>query len=75
MGVELFVSNRGTPAIIWSDNATNFVRAVKELRNNIENWNTINIAAELAHKGIKLEVQSAQITTSRWHLGEAGTYF
>ena len=29
MGVELFVSRRGTPAIIWSDKGTNFVGAEK----------------------------------------------
>ena len=53
MGVERFVSGRGTPAIIWSDVGINFVGAEKELRENIEKWNTINIAVELAHKGIK----------------------
>ena len=53
MGVERFISRRGTPAIVWSDNGTNFVGAEKELRENIEKWNTINIAAEFAHKGIK----------------------
>ena len=53
MGVEWFVSRRGTSVIIWSDNGTNFVGAEKELRENIEKWNTINIAVELAHKGIK----------------------
>ena len=56
MGVERFVSRRGTPAIIWSDDGTNFVGAEKELRDNIEKWNTINIAVELAHKGIKWRV-------------------
>ena len=53
MGVEWFVSRRGTPAIIWSDNCTNFVGAEKELSENIEKWNTINTAVELAHKNIK----------------------
>ena len=53
MGVERFVSRRGIPTIISSDNGTNFVGAEKELRENIEKWNTINIAVELAHKGIK----------------------
>ena len=53
MGVERFVSRRRTHAIIWSDNGTNFVGAEKELRENIEKWITINIAVELAHKGIK----------------------
>ena len=53
MGVERFVSRRGTPAMIWSDNGRNFIGAKKELRESIENWNVVNIAAELAHKGIK----------------------
>ena len=53
MGVERFVSRRGAPAMIWSDNGTNFNGAEKELREIIEKWNVVNIAAELAHKGIK----------------------
>ena len=53
MGVERFVSRRGTPAMIWSANGTNFIGAEKELRECVEKWNTLNIAAELAHKGIK----------------------
>ena len=53
MGVQRFVSRGGMPAIIWSDNGTNFVGAEIELRENIEKWNTISIAVELAHKGIK----------------------
>ena len=53
MVVERFVSRRGTPAMIWSDNGTNFIGAEKELRESIEKWNVVNFAAELAHKGIK----------------------
>ena len=53
MEVERLTSRRGTPAIIWSDDDTNFVDAEKELRENIEKWNTINIAAELADKGVQ----------------------
>ena len=53
MGVEQFVSCRGTPAMIWSDNGTNFIGAEKELRESIEKWNVVNIAAELALKGKK----------------------
>ena len=53
MGVERFVSRRGTPAMIWSDNGTNFIGAEKELCECIEKRNTFNIATELAHKGIK----------------------
>ena len=56
MGVERFVARRGTPAIIWSDSGTNLVDAEKELRENIEKWNTINIAVELAHKGMKWKI-------------------
>ena len=51
--VERFGPHRGTPAMIWSDNSTNFIGAAKELRECIEKWVTLNIAAELAHKGIK----------------------
>ena len=64
MGVEWIVSRRG--ATIWSDNGTNFSGAEKELRGCIERWNTLNIAAELAHKGIKWRLrQSIQCATPR----------
>ena len=53
MGLERFASRRSTPAMIWSDNGTNFIGAEKELRECVEKRNTLNIAAELAHKGIK----------------------
>ena len=53
MGVERFVSRRGTPEMIWSDIGTNFIGAEKELRECIEKWNVVSIAAELAHKGVK----------------------
>ena len=53
MGVERFVPRRGTPAMIWSDNDTNFIGAEKELRETVEKWNIVNIAAELDHKGVK----------------------
>ena len=37
MEVEWFVSRRGMPAIIWSDNGTNFIGAEKKIRESIEN--------------------------------------
>ena len=54
MAVERFASRRGTLVIILSENGTNIDGVEKELRENIEEWNTINIAVELSHKGIKL---------------------
>ena len=62
MEVERFVPRCGTPAMTWSDNGTNFIGAEKELRECIVKWNTLNIDAELAHKGIKW----------RFNLGEVG---
>ena len=52
MGVERFVFRRATPAMIWSDNGTNFIGAEKELRECMEKWNTLNIATELAQKAL-----------------------
>ena len=59
MGVERFVSRRGTPAIIWSDNGT------KRKKNY----------ARISKRGTKalMEVQSAQCAIPRWHLGDTGT--
>ena len=50
--IERFISRRGTPSIIWSDNGTNFVGAEKDLILCIENWNT-EAPLSLVHKGIK----------------------
>ena len=51
VGIDWFASCRETPNMIWSENGTKFFGTEVELRENIENWNTNNIAAELAHKG------------------------
>ena len=53
IGVERFFSCRGTAATVGSET---------ELPENMEKWNTSNIAAEPAHKGIKwrLNPPSAQ---------------
>ena len=53
MGIERFVSRRGVPSVIWSDNGTNFIAAEKELLNNIRKWNQQVITDSLVKKGIK----------------------
>ena len=47
-GVERFVSRWGTPAMIGSDNSTNFIGAEKDVQ-----WKTFNTATELAYRGVK----------------------
>ena len=52
MGIERFVSRRGIPAVIWSDNGTNFVATEKELLHNVLNWNQQAITESMVKKGI-----------------------
>ena len=48
-----FVSRRGTPEEIRSDNGGNFLKGEKELREAIEGWNQQEIQKSLLHKDIK----------------------
>ena len=48
-----FVSRRGTPEEIRSDNGGNFVKGEKELREAIEGWNQQKIHESLLQKNIK----------------------
>ena len=48
-----FVSRRGTPEEIRSDNGGNFVKGEKELREAIEGWNQQKIHESLLQKDIK----------------------
>ena len=52
MGIERFVSRRGNPSVIWSDNGTNFVATEKELLQNVLNWNQQAITESMVKKGI-----------------------
>ena len=53
MGIERFVSRRGVPSVIWSDNGTNFTASDKELLQNIRRWNQQFLTDTLVKKGIK----------------------
>ena len=67
MAIERFISRRGTPSIIRSDNGTNFVRAKKELLLCIKKWNA-EAPLSLVHKGIKWKYKppSAQHQGGAW---------
>ena len=52
MGVERFISRRGTPITIMSDNGTNFVGTQKELFACVESWNKL-APAFFVQKGIR----------------------
>ena len=52
MGNERFVSRRGIPSVIWSDNGTNFVATEKELLQNVLKWNHQSIAESMVKKGV-----------------------
>ena len=52
MAIDGFISRRGTPSIIWSDNGTNLVGAEKEILLCIKNWNA-EAPLSIVHKNIK----------------------
>ena len=52
LGIERFVSRRGNPSVIWSDNGTNFVATEKEHLQNALNWNQQAITESMVKKGI-----------------------
>ena len=51
--LQRFISRRGQPRSITSDNGTNFVGADRELREAIEQWNQGVIGDYLCQKGIR----------------------
>ena len=52
MGIERFVSRRGIPSVIWSDNGTNFVATEKKLLQNVLKRNHQSIAESMVKKGV-----------------------
>ena len=53
MCLRRFISRRGKPIVIRSDNGTNFVGANSELRECLQNWNQNKIASTLSQEGIQ----------------------
>ena len=52
MALRRFVSIRGHPKVVYSDNATNIVAGERELREGWKNLNSAPVAAEMADRGI-----------------------
>ena len=66
MALRRFISRRGTPAVIYSDNGTNFVGGEREMREAVENWNQNKVADAMSNKGIEWS------PTLRRRMGENG---
>jgi len=52
-----FISRRGPPEEMWSDNGSNFTSADKELRECISKWNNSRIGQEMQQRGVKWRLQ------------------
>ncbi|XP_065193035.1 uncharacterized protein LOC135824232 [Sycon ciliatum] len=52
MAIRRFISRRGCPLVIHSDNGTNFKGAAKELRQAIRELNEARIQDQISHDGI-----------------------
>ena len=51
--LQRFISRRGTPIMVRSDNGTNFVGAERELRQSIKQWNKSKIEGYLQQREIE----------------------
>lgn len=52
MALRRFVSFRGCPKVIYSDNGTNIVAGQKELEQGIDNLNSARVTGEMVDAGI-----------------------
>ena len=51
-----FISNRGCPKMIFTDNGTNFTGAERELRQSVSTWKQETIQSEMRSKEIEWEI-------------------
>jgi transposase InsO family protein len=52
MALRRFISLRGHPKVIFSDNGTNIVAGERELREGIDNLNSVRVTTEMIDRGI-----------------------
>lgn len=48
-----FVSERGKPSVIYTDNGTNLVGAEREMREALDKWNETKVMQQMADEGIE----------------------
>ncbi|MBM6549254.1 DUF1759 domain-containing protein [Streptococcus dysgalactiae subsp. equisimilis] len=53
MALMRFIGRRGKPNEIYSDNGSNFIGAISELREHVERWDTRKINRRMASRGIQ----------------------
>ena len=64
-GLRRFVARRGQPSKIWSDNGTNFVGALKEIKKSIKELNRAQVQSYCANN----EIEFKFIPPSAPHMG------
>ena len=70
--ITRFIARRGKTATILSDNGTNFVGAVKEMRDCINAWNLSDIEMSLSSKRHQVEIQPPWSPSFWRNLGTIG---
>ena len=68
--LQRFISRRGFPKLIWSDNGSNFVGAERELRESLQEWNQQTIDGFLKPARCIVEIQPPRGFPHGWGLGD-----